>query len=93
MTVTVLLMFTPVVKPTPELLFISISYSLMVQIGSFGLLIWISSFGSTVLNIYNFLIITKVIFYVMIPFIAAFNTMKLIPIWSPILGVFLCASV
>ena len=88
LTMTILLMFTSVVKPTPEFLFISISYSLMGLIGSFGLVIWISSFGSTILNIYNFLLIIKIIFYVMIPFISAFNTQTLIPWWSPILGAF-----
>ena len=89
MTVTVLLMFTSATKPTPEFLFISVSYSLMGLICSFGVVIWISSFGSTVLNIYNFLIIIKVIFYVMIPFISTFNTLTLIPWWSPVLGAFL----
>ncbi len=91
MTVTVLLIFTSVAKPAPEFLFISISYSLMAQIGSFGLVIWISSFGSTILNFFNFLIITKVFFYVMIPFISYFNKLTLIPWWSLLLGVFYAA--
>ena len=82
--VTVLLMFPSAAKPTPEFLIISISYSLMIQIGLFGLAIWISSLRSTIMN-FLFPIVT----FLSVMFIMAmsgFNAQMTVPWWSLIMG-------
>lgn len=86
MTVTVLLMFTSVARPTPEFLIISISYSLMIQIGLFGLVIWIRSFRSTLMN---FLVLIAALILVMLTFMSAFKPQMMIPRWPLILGALL----
>ena len=83
MTVTVLLMFPSVAEPTPEFLIISISYSLMIQIGLFGLAIWTSSFRSTIMN---FLFFISAFFLVIFTFMSAFKPQMTVPWWPLILG-------
>ncbi len=86
MTVTVLLMFTSVAKTIPEFLIISISYSVMIHVGLFGLAIWTSSFRSTLMN---FLFLISAFFLVIFTFMSAFKPQMTVPRWPLVLGALL----
>jgi hypothetical protein len=77
----VLWIFTPVAKPTPEFLIISISYSLMIQIWLFGLGVWISSLRSIPMNFLFFIAVIAS----SIP-ITHFDVQMMTPWWPLLLG-------
>ena len=58
----------------------------MIQIWWFGMVIWISSFRSTIMN---FLVVIAAFFLVMFTFMSAFKPQMMIPRWLLILGVLL----